>query len=139
GDVEALGDLADLGDALGGRALLVGDTDDFEPVGAILLLEFQQVGDRVDAVAAPGAPEVDEDEGGVEVAEVDGPAMEVGQAEVDQTLLAGVEPASGLAVIDDPGGDPGSGRGRGRRRGRGGLCQARASDRDGGVAGWRGG
>jgi hypothetical protein len=51
-----------LADLVGERAVFVGDADDFQAIGAVAIVQGVEVRDGLEAVAAPTAAEIEEDE-----------------------------------------------------------------------------
>ena len=95
-DPEPFRRLGDVGRASVGGPLLARDPDDFQPTGPQPFLQLDQVRDRLHARLAPGPPEIDQDQVGVEVAEMNGLAFEVGQEKVFDPAVLGVIAAEGL-------------------------------------------
>ena len=78
------------------RSLLTGDPDHLDSLPAQPSLQVAFVGDRLPTLKAPAPPEVEEDHVGVEVAERDHLAREVGELEVDDAALRGIDLAGAL-------------------------------------------
>ena len=112
----SLSDLGDDGRAILGRGSLAGDPDDLHLLAAQGLLDLDQVGDRLAAGSTPGSPEVEQNQVGIEIAERDHLAPDVGKPKVHEPPFLGIELTSDLRTSRQHGRPrPGTTGGRGLR------------------------
>ena len=75
---------------------LAGDADHLKSFAGELLLELDQVRDRLAARLAPASPEVEQDHVGVDVMKRHQFSAQVGKLEIDQAALGGIDAACAL-------------------------------------------